>query len=483
MTIGCDAMTAVSVIANASNKEATQSLLRHMAQVLSHRGEILLSKAYCDTVTHGIVVQSHRPQVPMIREGKDWLTIIDHVCRTPLPSSGTATVIHLEKDRLRVSRQRFCMRGVFYSVDDGRLIMSNEAKTVAAVTAEQINRLEPGQTLTADSSGTVSITPTADSETSSHRVTTRDDAIDSLASSLREEFSCLRKEKVGVLFSGGVDSGLVALLSSQYAKKTVLFSVSAETSRDHEAAVDAADALGLPLVVETIDEELVWKMLPSVIYAIESSRRMDVAIALPFLVAARAAAKRGIRLMVSGQGPDELFAGYARHVRIMQDGGPRALDEQLRTEVAMTHRTNLERDERAVAHGGCDLFYPYMSRMFIDYALAAPSEWKVSLYSEPQRKTIFRRLAIEMGLPRKIATARKSATQFSSGSDRLIVDAVRSHTVGTSIGRRRASSMVQPVLDEIAFRLGVAPAPSSPPSIDADWSSVDQFLRALATGD
>ncbi|RLI58101.1 MAG: hypothetical protein DRO93_10185, partial [Candidatus Thorarchaeota archaeon] len=318
---------------------------------------------------------------------------------------------------------------------------------------------------------------------SSHRVTTRDDAIDSLASSLREEFSCLRKEEVGVLFSGGVDSGLVALLSSQYAKKTMLFSVSAETSRDHEAAIDAADALGLPLVVETIDEELVWKMLPSVIYAIESSRRMDVAIALPFLVAARAAAKRGIRLMVSGQGPDELFAGYARHVRIMQDSGPRALDEQLRTEVAMTHRTNLERDERAVAHGGCDLFYPYMSRMFVDYALAAPSEWKVSLDSEPQRKTIFRRLAIEMGLPRKIATARKSATQFSSGSDRLIVDAVRSHTVRASVGRRRASSMVQPVLDEIAFRLGVAPAPSSPPSIDADWSSVDQFLRGLATGD
>ncbi|MGQ4872378.1 MAG: DUF7411 family protein, partial [Candidatus Thorarchaeota archaeon] len=276
-------MTAVSVIVNASNRGEARSFLRQMSRVLSDRGEMLLSKIYHDTTTHGIVVQSHRPHIPVIREGKDWLTILDHVCRKPLPSSSTATVIHLEKDRLTLSRQRFCMRGIFYSIDDGRLIVSNEAKAVAAVTEGQIDRLEPGQTLTTDSSGTISITFSADNETSSYRFTTTDDAIDSLASSLREGFSCLREEEVGVLFSGGVDSGLVALLSSQFAKKTVLFSVSSETSRDHEAAANAADELGLPLVVETIDEERVWNLLPSVIYAIESSRRMDVAIALPFL--------------------------------------------------------------------------------------------------------------------------------------------------------------------------------------------------------
>jgi asparagine synthetase B (glutamine-hydrolysing) len=116
-----------------------------------------------------------------------------------------------------------------------------------------------------------------------------------------------------------------------------------------------------------------------------------------------------------------LFAGYARHVRLFANKGKEALDIQLRREVMATHETNIERDERAIAAQGIEAYFPYLSSEFVDLALSIPSDWKVRLGKHPERKVIFRELARQVGLPESICVLPKKATQYSSGSSRILM--------------------------------------------------------------
>ncbi|MCF2136861.1 MAG: hypothetical protein K9W43_06405 [Candidatus Thorarchaeota archaeon] len=304
-----------------------------------------------------------------------------------------------------------------------------------------------------------------------------DTLVEHLADVLLRSFKRLQGMNTGILFSGGVDSGLVAHLSKRFCKRTVLYSVNAESSHDAKAAARAADLLNMELRNITIDADSTWSLLPEVIYAIEDSNRMNVAIALPFMVAAKAANKDGYGILLSGQGPDELFAGYARHVKIMQERGSEALERELLHEVSITHRANLERDEKAVAYGGCDLIFPYLYNDFVSLALGIPARWKIRIEESITRKYIFRELAQELGLPKELAWAPKRATQFSSSSDKLLISAVHSN-IGkpNNFSKKGSERLVQVVLDRIAQELGVDSV-STVSEYDIDWSPVVSLVR------
>jgi asparagine synthase (glutamine-hydrolysing) len=116
-----------------------------------------------------------------------------------------------------------------------------------------------------------------------------------------------------------------------------------------------------------------------------------------------------------------LFAGYARHVALFENEGEKALDNQLRREVETTHETNIERDERAIAAHGIEAYFPYLSSEFVDIALSIASDMKIHLGGQPERKIIFRELARQLGLPERICVSPKKATQYSSGSSRILM--------------------------------------------------------------
>jgi asparagine synthase (glutamine-hydrolysing) len=369
--------------------------------------------------------------------------------------------VHIDSNGLRIFRSLDGKCGLYYYKADGAVFFSSEKKSMWAIGQNSVDVLDPGHILTVYWDGRYNtrqlngfVRPAID------RGIDRFSAMLSLKKPLTASFGKLSiAHGCAVLFSGGVDSALAALLTREYCPEMLLITAVCGNGYDQKAAVSTAEMMSLRSTVLKIDAEAIWNALPEVIYAIETSNRMDVEIALPFFFAAKEAKQRGIHLLISGQGPDELFAGYSRHEKLMKEQGPAAVEEALWRDVSATHEMNVQRDVRAIAVHGLDVFFPYLYPPFVRAAMSLPATLKVDPYSVPSRKIIFRELAEHLGLPSEISRAPKRATQYSSGTSKLLSSAVLERVERKEKFRKREiPSIVQDALDAIAihFQMPVA---------------------------
>jgi len=214
-------------------------------------------------------------------------------------------------------------------------------------------------------------------------------------------------EKTGVLFSGGLDSSLIALAASQYSD-VVLYTAGAEGSPDLEWAREASEALGLPLREYVFDIQDVMDAVPKVVFAIEEPNPMNLAIGLPLYFATRLARSDGVKVLLSGQGADELFGGYAKYLR-----EPGLMERDL-MEIG---EKNLARDDKIAMINSVEGRFPFLNLSLVGLALRMPLGVKIS---GGVRKAILRKVAIDLGLPREIAEREKKAVQYGSFSQKLL---------------------------------------------------------------
>ena len=357
---------------------------------------------------------------------------------------------------LRVLRSIDGTRPVHYGEVDDSVLLASDMKSLWAGGISNVHSLNPGCELRVSWTGDITLEERRSvDEIVVARGTPKEQLIQSLKQALLSSFSRLdNSAKCAVLFSGGVDSSLAGLLASKQCSNTVLISTHARGSRDAAVVQHAADLLAIDVIEVPMSGKIVWDLLPEVIYATECTRRMDIEIALPFFIAAREAGRQGIPLVISGQGPDELFAGYARHVELYENSGEEALEAQLRNEVSITHKTNIERDERAISFCGVDAWFPYLDHEFVKLALSVPANLKIAVGKTLERKTIFRELATELNLPMELAHAPKKATQYSSGATRMLTTAIGEHVPECqSLTKKQLDLRVQDVLNYIARQL------------------------------
>jgi asparagine synthase (glutamine-hydrolysing) len=218
-----------------------------------------------------------------------------------------------------------------------------------------------------------------------------------------------------VTFSGGVDSALIVAL----APDTPLLTVGLANSYDVKAARQAAKLMGAEgrHIVYEITEKDVEEALAGTVYAVESASQQKVSIALPLYLLAQRARKDGFKVLLSGQGADELFGGYARYEAAVREGRlAEALDHDLR-HIA---EVNLERDDAATMAHGVELRVPFLDLRVV----AASRRMGPSLKVRPNgkdyiRKYILRKVA-EKYLPREVARAPKKAIQYGTGAQKTL---------------------------------------------------------------
>lgn len=188
---------------------------------------------------------------------------------------------------------------------------------------------------------------------------------------------------VRLLFSGGVDSALLAVaLHLTLPSTTRLALVTVAFGAD---ATDLAQARAALMDLRRMYPERTWEaheVLCSGQDALATTSQvqrciapltsvMDTTIAT-VLWHACALPLPGNRVIFSGLGADELFAGYARHVGKWKRGGEAALDAELRLEVARIAYRNGGRDDRVVARWGLEARHPFLDRALVRFALTAP---------------------------------------------------------------------------------------------------------------
>ena len=228
-------------------------------------------------------------------------------------------------------------------------------------------------------------------------------------------------DKLGVIFSGGVDSSILALflqdISLNKKLDITLYAVGTENSKDLKAAKCAAESLNLPLKTQIVTEELIKEHIGQVVHAIGDDNLMKVGVGLTTYFATRMIHEDGLKVAISGQGADELFGGYNRYLKSYENGD---LDWELRQDISNMYHVNLERDDACAMLNNVELRLPFLDKKLVEYAINLPIRNKVSGPGDNLRKNVLRKLAFNEGLDPKIAYRPKKAAQYGTGIDKIL---------------------------------------------------------------
>ncbi len=267
---------------------------------------------------------------------------------------------------------------------------------------------------------------------------TIDDAAKTLQGLLEESIKRRTRglEKVAIAFSGGVDSSIVAFLASKLGVKVTLFHVSLENQEETEEAVEAAEALDLPMEIDLFKDSDVENTLPRVVSLIEETDPVKASIGVPFYWTAEKAAEAKFKTVLAGQGADELFGGYQRYVNGYCQDGAEKTRENMYHDVVNIHQSNLERDLKITGSFDVELRLPFASYNIAEFALELPLECKIEQKPDTLRKLVLRKMAQNLGVPAVIADKPKKAVQYSTGINDAVKRIAKAHekTVTEYIG-------------------------------------------------
>jgi asparagine synthase (glutamine-hydrolysing) len=226
--------------------------------------------------------------------------------------------------------------------------------------------------------------------------------------------------EVGIIFSGGIDSTILAKISQDLGVKTKLYTVGTENSVDIKFAKKTAKYLDLPIEVKILKIPDVKKYTEFVLNAIEEFNIMKIGVGIPSYAASEMARDDNIKVMLSGQGADELFGGYNRYIQFYKDKGELA-QEDLKSDVSNLYHVNLQRDDAVTMANSVELRVPYLDQKLVEIAMNIPMQYKIYNEDENLRKCILREVASDLEVPQDIVRRPKKAAQYGSGVHKILV--------------------------------------------------------------
>lgn len=218
-------------------------------------------------------------------------------------------------------------------------------------------------------------------------------------------------DRVGVIFSGGIDSVLIAHIAKKLAPEVICYVSGHPRSPDVINAKKAAESMGLQLKVNSINEKKIDENLEDIMAAIESTNHLQVDVAIPIFFAVRLAAEDGIKVLLTGQAADELFAGYSWYPEVLKQMGAEYLNKGLWNDIKNLYKDTLEREDKITMYHSMELRVPYLDPEVVDVAMSMDLKLKIR---GGEVKFIHRKLAENVGVPKYLAWRPKEAAQHGS---------------------------------------------------------------------
>ncbi|MFD2557226.1 asparagine synthase B [Sphingobacterium tabacisoli] len=223
----------------------------------------------------------------------------------------------------------------------------------------------------------------------------------------------------GVLLSGGLDSSVIAAIAQKYASSQLhSFAVGLKGAPDLLAAQRAADHIG------TIHHEINFTIqegldaIRDVIYHLETYDVTTVRASTPMYLLARAIKSLGIKMVLSGEGSDELFGGY---LYFHKAPNAQEFHEETVRKLKKLYLYDCLRANKSLAAWGVEGRVPFLDKEFMDVAMRLhPADKMIS--EQRMEKWVLRR-AFEDYLPEAIAWRQKE--QFSDGVGYSWIDTLK----------------------------------------------------------
>ena len=226
--------------------------------------------------------------------------------------------------------------------------------------------------------------------------------------------------KFGILFSGGVDSTLIAFLCKKYNFDFTCFTIGLENSQDIEYAITISEKYNFNLKYKILTLEEFEDIIKNVVKILKSSEIVWVSVGSVLYAAAQLALQDNIKTLFGGLGTEEIFAGYARHEEALANNNFQAVHKESWNGIKNMWQRDLLRDSTISKNLGIELRTPYMDLEIIKAAMNINPMYKIDKIN---KKIILREIAEDFGLEKEFAFRPKKAAQYGSnfvkGIDKL----------------------------------------------------------------
>ena len=233
--------------------------------------------------------------------------------------------------------------------------------------------------------------------------------LDNIKNSVSET---VKGKKIGIAFSGGVDSTLISKICSDMNYDITLLTIGFPESHDILFAKEVNAYLKYPHHTLEIDSDIFPTISSKIRQTINTDNLSWNENCIAFYYVSKLANSLDLDTVVTANGIDELFCGYNAY-REAFSGGESKINEvmiaKLDNELNMMKSVNIVASEFGVT-----ILQPLLSSKFIDYARTIPISEKIHDSDDLYRKHIIRKLASEVNVPELSCTKRKKALQYGS---------------------------------------------------------------------
>ena len=238
---------------------------------------------------------------------------------------------------------------------------------------------------------------------------TQDDLLSEIQYAIKE---CIAENKIGIAFSGGVDSTLVSKICKDLGFDITLLTIGFPGSHDISFSKDVNTILKLNHEISEIEKNSFNEIASKINKKINTDNLSWNENSIAFYYVAKLANSLGIKTVVTANGIDELFCGYNAYRDVIEQGEDKVIEmmnSKLDNEQKMMQAVN-----DVTLEFGVSIVQPLLSQKFIEYAKSIPISEKITNKDDLMRKHAIRKLATEIGVPEISANKRKKALQYGS---------------------------------------------------------------------
>lgn len=220
------------------------------------------------------------------------------------------------------------------------------------------------------------------------------------------------EKKIGIAFSGGVDSTLISKICSDMNYDITLLTIGFAESHDILFAKHVNEFLKYSHHILEIDSETFTDVSSKINQIIKTENLSWNENCIAFYYVSKLAKSLGLDTVVTANGIDELFCGYNAYREAFSEGESKiheVMNSKLDNELAMMKAVN-----QVTSEFGVKILQPLLSSKFIKFAKTIPLSEKIHDSDDLYRKHIIRELASEIDVPELSCTKRKKALQYGS---------------------------------------------------------------------
>jgi asparagine synthase (glutamine-hydrolysing) len=329
-------------------------------------------------------------------------------------------------------RDKIGVRQLYYGENDSFVAFASERKALWKVGLKEPTKcVLPGHAILIKSDGLLQELEVARAPVQSTKIVykTMASAVNAYQRAL---FMSMKKrtqdfKRVGIIFSGGIDSVIVAWLAKKMVPEVICYTAGIEGSTDIAFARNIAKKLKLKLRVNELTRNEVEQMIPEIINVIENTNAGQVEVAVPVYAAIKLAHEDGIKVMFTGQGADELFGGYSWYTKVVEKEGYQKLREHMTEDLLLLYKETLEREDKIAMAHSIEMREPFLDMEIIRVSMRMDLKLNVKSQDDIFGKHVHRRVAQKLGIPKNIAYRIKEAAQHGSGTHQIFDAIARSH--------------------------------------------------------